>query len=276
MDISRLQATIDSAWERRGTLDAKSKASARKAVASALDLLDRGTLRVAEKSAGAWHVHQWLKKAVLLSFALTDMTPIAGGPGGARWWDKVPSKFAGWGASRFRKAGFRAVPGAVVRHSAYIAPGAVLMPCFVNVGAYVGPGTMIDTWSTVGSCAQIGAHCHISGGVGIGGVLEPVQAAPVIVEDNCFIGARSEVAEGAIVEEGAVLAMGCFIGASTKIVDRASGEVFIGRVPAYAVVVPGSLPAKDGKGPNLACCVIVKRVDARTRAKTSINELLRD
>jgi 2,3,4,5-tetrahydropyridine-2,6-dicarboxylate N-succinyltransferase len=276
MDISRLQATIDSAWERRGTLDAKSKASARKAVASALDLLDRGTLRVAEKSHGAWHVHQWLKKAVLLSFALTDMAPIAGGPGGARWWDKVPSKFAGWSASRFRQAGFRAVPGAVVRHSAYIAPGAVLMPCFVNVGAHVGPGTMIDTWSTVGSCAQIGANCHISGGVGIGGVLEPVQATPVIVEDNCFIGARSEVAEGAIVEQGAVLAMGCFIGASTKIVDRASGEVFIGRVPAYAVVVPGSLPAKDGKGPNLACCVIVKRVDARTRAKTSINELLRD
>jgi len=276
MDISRLRATIDSAWERRQTLDAKSKASARRAVASALDLLDRGTLRVAEKSNGAWRVHQWLKKAVLLSFALTDMTPIAGGPGGARWWDKVPSKFAGWGASRFRQAGFRAVPGAVVRHSAYIAPGAVLMPCFVNVGAHVGPGTMIDTWSTVGSCAQIGANCHISGGVGIGGVLEPVQATPVIVEDNCFIGARSEVAEGAIVEEGAVLAMGCFIGASTKIVDRASGEVFIGRVPAYAVVVPGSLPAKDGKGPNLACCVIVKRVDARTRAKTSINELLRD
>jgi 2,3,4,5-tetrahydropyridine-2-carboxylate N-succinyltransferase len=276
MDISRLQATIDSAWERRQTLDAKSKVSARKAVVSALDLLDRGTLRVAEKSAGAWRVHQWLKKAVLLSFALTDMTSIAGGPGGARWWDKVPSKFAGWGAAQFRKAGFRAVPGAVVRHSAYIAPGVVLMPCFVNVGAYVGPGTMIDTWSTVGSCAQIGAHCHISGGVGIGGVLEPVQAAPVIVEDNCFIGARSEVAEGAIVEEGAVLAMGCFIGASTKIVDRASREVFIGRVPAYAVVVPGSLPAKDGKGPNLACCVIVKRVDARTRAKTSINELLRD
>jgi len=276
MDISRLQATIDSAWERRQTLDAKAKASARKAVASALDLLDQGALRVAEKSGGAWHVHQWLKKAVLLSFALTEMGPIAGGPGGARWWDKVPSKFSGWGAAQFRKAGFRAVPGAVVRHSAFIAPGAVLMPCFVNVGAYVGPGTMIDTWSTVGSCAQIGADCHISGGVGIGGVLEPVQAAPVIIEDRCFIGARSEVAEGAIVEEGAVLAMGCFIGASTKIVDRASGEIFIGRVPAYAVVVPGSLPAKDGKGPSLACCVIVKRVDARTRAKTSINELLRD
>jgi 2,3,4,5-tetrahydropyridine-2,6-dicarboxylate N-succinyltransferase len=276
MDISRLQATIDSAWERRQTLDAKTKASARKAVASALDLLDRGNLRVAEKSGGAWHVHQWLKKAVLLSFVLTDTAPIAGGPGGARWWDKVPSKFAGWGAAQFRKAGFRAVPGAVVRHSAFIAPGAVLMPCFVNVGAYVGPGTMIDTWSTVGSCAQIGANCHISGGVGIGGVLEPVQAAPVIVEDHCFIGARSEVAEGAIVEEGAVLAMGCFIGGSTRIVDRTTGETFIGRVPAYAVVVPGSLPAKDGKGPSLACCVIVKRVDARTRAKTSINELLRD
>jgi len=276
MDISRLQTTIDSAWERRQTLDAKAKAAARKAVASALDLLDLGTVRVAEKSGGAWHVHQWLKKAVLLSFALTDTAPIAGGPGGARWWDKVPSKFAGWNAAQFRKAGFRAVPGAVVRHSAYIAPGAVLMPCFVNVGAYVGPSTMIDTWSTVGSCAQIGANCHISGGVGIGGVLEPVQAAPVVIEDHCFIGARSEVAEGVRVEEGAVLSMGCFIGASTKIVDRATGETFTGRVPAYSVVVPGSLPAKDGKGPSLACCVIVKRVDAKTRAKTSINELLRD
>jgi 2,3,4,5-tetrahydropyridine-2-carboxylate N-succinyltransferase len=276
MDISTLQASIDSAWERRQSLDAKGKAAARKAVAAALDLLDQGKLRVAEKSGTAWQVHQWLKKAVLLSFTLTDMGPIPGGPGGARWWDKVPSKFAGWNAAQFRKAGFRAVPGAVVRHSAYIAPGAVLMPCFVNVGAYVGPSTMIDTWSTVGSCAQIGANCHISGGVGIGGVLEPVQAAPVVIEDHCFIGARSEVAEGVRVEEGAVLSMGCFIGASTKIIDRATGETFVGHVPAYSVVVPGSLPAKDGNGPNLACCVIVKRVDAKTRAKTSINELLRD
>ncbi|MGH7002043.1 MAG: 2,3,4,5-tetrahydropyridine-2,6-dicarboxylate N-succinyltransferase, partial [Stellaceae bacterium] len=214
--------------------------------------------------------------AVLLSFRLTDMQPIAGGPGGAKWWDKVPSKFAGWSAAKFKKAGFRAVPGAVVRHSAYIAPGVVLMPSFVNVGAHVGEGTMIDTWSTVGSCAQIGRNCHISGGVGIGGVLEPVQAQPVIVEDHCFIGARSEVAEGAIVEEGAVLAMGCFIGASTKVVDRATGETFLGRVPAYSVVVPGSLPARTPGGPGLACCVIVKRVDARTRSRTSINELLRD
>src|SRR5271170_3379328 len=260
MDISRLQATIDSAWERRGTLDAKSKASARKAVASALDLLDRGTLRVAEKSHGAWHVHQWLKKAVLLSFALTDMTPISGGPGGAKWWDKVPSKFAGWGPNRFREAGFRAVPGAIVRRSAYIAPNVVLMPSFVNVGAHVGSGTMVDTWATVGSCAQIGKNCHLSGGVGIGGVLEPLQANPVVIEDDCFVGARSEVAEGVVV------------GASTKIIDRATGQVHIGRVPAYSVVVPGSLPGRalpDGSpGPGLYCAVIVKQVDAQTRAKT--------
>src|SRR5579875_1832853 len=207
---------------------------------------------------------------------LADMQSISGGPGGARWWDKVPSKFAGWSAARFKKAGFRAVPGAVVRHSAYIAPGVVLMPSFVNVGAHVGEGTMIDTWATVGSCAQIGRNCHISGGVGIGGVLEPLQAQPVIVEDNCFIGARSEVAEGAMVEEGAVLAMGCFIGASTKVVDRATGETYLGRVPAFSVVVPGSLPPRTPGGPSLACCVIVKRVDERTRARTSINELLRD
>ena len=276
MDTARLQAAIDAAWEARDRLDAKTKAAARKAVIAALDGLDAGTLRVARKHDGRWHVEEWLKKAVLLSFRLTDMQPIAGGPGGAKWWDKVPSKFAGWSAAKFKKAGFRAVPGAVVRRSAYIAPGVVLMPSFVNVGAYVGEGTMIDTWSTVGSCAQIGRNCHISGGVGIGGVLEPLQAQPVIVEDHCFIGARSEVAEGAIVEEGAVLAMGCFIGASTKIVDRATGETFLGRVPAYSVVVPGSLPARSPGGPNLACCVIVKRVDARTRSRTSINELLRD
>ncbi|MGH6973228.1 MAG: 2,3,4,5-tetrahydropyridine-2,6-dicarboxylate N-succinyltransferase [Stellaceae bacterium] len=276
MDIPRLQATIDAAWDARDRLDAKTKVAARKAVIAALDGLDTGTLRVAHKRDGRWQVEEWLKKAVLLSFRLTDMQPIAGGPGGAKWWDKVPSKFAGWSAAKFKKAGFRAVPGAVVRHSAYIAPGVVLMPSFVNVGAHVGEGTMIDTWSTVGSCAQIGRNCHISGGVGIGGVLEPVQAQPVIVEDHCFIGARSEVAEGAIVEEGAVLAMGCFIGASTKVVDRATGETFLGRVPAYSVVVPGSLPARSPGGPNLACCVIVKRVDARTRSRTSINELLRD
>src|SRR5579883_85847 len=280
MDIPRLQATIDAAWDARDRLDAKTKAAARKAVVAALDGLDAGTLRVASKRDGHWHVEEWLKKAVLLSFRLTDMQPIAGGPGGAKWWDKVPSKFAGWSAVKFKKAGFRAVPGAVVRHSAYIAPGVVLMPSFVNVGAHVGEGTMIDTWSTVGSCAQIGRNCHISGGVGIGGVLEPVQAQPVIVEDHCFIGARSEVAEGAIVEEGAVLAMGCFIGASTRIVDRATGEAFQGEVPAYSVVVPGALPGKalpDGSpGPALSCAVIVKRVDEKTRAKTSINELLRD
>ena len=276
MDISRLQATIDAAWDARDRLDAKTKAAARKAVAAALDGLDAGRLRVARKHDGRWHVEEWLKKAVLLSFRLTDMQPIAGGPGGAKWWDKVPSKFAGWSTAKFKKAGFRAVPGAVVRHSAYIAPGVVLMPSFVNVGAHVGEGTMIDTWSTVGSCAQIGRNCHISGGVGIGGVLEPVQAQPVIVEDHCFIGARSEVAEGVIVEEGAVLSMGCFIGASTKVVDRATGETFLGRVPAYSVVVPGSLPPRSPGGPNLACCVIVKRVDARTRSRTSINELLRD
>ena len=276
MDTARLQAAVDAAWDARDSLDAKTKAAARKAVTAALDGLDAGTLRVASKRDSRWHVEEWLKKAVLLSFRLTDMQPIAGGPGGAKWWDKVPSKFAGWSAAKFKKAGFRAVPGAVVRHSAYIAPGVVLMPCFVNVGAHVGEGTMIDTWSTVGSCAQIGRNCHISGGVGIGGVLEPVQAQPVIVEDHCFIGARSEVAEGAIIEEGAVLAMGCFIGASTKVVDRATGETFLGRVPAYSVVVPGSLPPRTPGGPNLACCVIVKRVDARTRSRTSINELLRD
>ena len=228
-----------------------------------------------ERAPDGWTVNQWLKKAVLLSFRLTPMEAIGGGPGGAHWWDKVPSKFAGWDANRFAGAGFRAVPGAIVRRGAFIGKGAVLMPSFVNIGAYVDEGTMIDTWATVGSCAQIGKNVHISGGTGIGGVLEPLQAGPVIIEDNCFIGARSEVAEGVIVEEGAVLSMGVFIGASTKIVDRASGEIHMGRVPAYSVVVPGTLPGKDG-GPGLACAVIVKRVDARTRSKTSINELLRD
>src|SRR5579885_2575057 len=280
MEIARLQTTIDAAWDARDRLDARARAAARRAVASALDALDSGRLRVAAKRDGQWHVEQWLKKAVLLSFRRADMQSISGGPGGARWWDKVPSKFAGWSAARFKKAGFRAVPGAVVRHSAYIAPGVVLMPSFVNVGAHVGEGTMIDTWATVGSCAQIGRDCHISGGVGIGGVLEPLQAAPVIVEDGCFIGARSEIAEGVIVRQGAVIAMGVVIGASTKIVDRHSGEVLYGEVPPYAVVVPGSLPGEpraDGRpSPNLSCAVIVKRVDERTRAKTSINELLRD
>jgi 2,3,4,5-tetrahydropyridine-2-carboxylate N-succinyltransferase len=275
-----LAATIDAAWETRESIGPATKGAVREAVEAALDGLDSGRLRVAEKFAGRWHVHQWLKKAVLLSFRLNDMAMIAGGPGGASWWDKVPSKFAGWDAARFRDGGFRAVPGAVVRRSAHVAPGVVLMPSFVNVGAYVGGGTMVDTWATVGSCAQIGRNCHLSGGVGIGGVLEPVQAEPVIVEDNCFIGARSEVVEGVVVEEGAVLAMGTFISATTKIVDRATGQIYQGRVPAYSVVVPGSLPARpfaDGSpAPSLACAVIIKQVDERTRAKTAINELLRD
>jgi len=241
---------------------------------------DSGTLRVCEKNDGAWTVNQWLKKAVLLSFRLNDMMAIAGGPGEETpWFDKVPSKFAGWSEEHFRAAGFRAVPGAIVRNSAYVAPGVVLMPCFVNLGAYVGEGTMIDTWATIGSCAQIGSNCHISGGAGIGGVLEPLQANPVIIEDDCFVGARSEVAEGVIVEQGAVLSMGVYLGASTRIVDRASGEVYYGRVPAYSVVVPGSMAGQalaDGKpGPSLYCAVIVKQVDAQTRSKTSINELLR-
>ncbi len=285
MTDTQLEATIDAAWNTRDGLSTATSGPVRDAVDAALDGLDTGRLRVAEKIDDKWRVHQWLKKAVLLSFRLADMTEIAGGPGdalrgGAQWWDKVPSKFAGWGSNRFRAAGFRAVPNCVVRRSAYIAPGVVLMPCFVNVGAYVDQGTMIDTWSTVGSCAQIGKNCHISGGVGIGGVLEPVQAEPVIIEDNCFIGARSEVAEGVIVETGSVLAMGTFIGASTRIIDRATGQVHVGRVPAYSVVVPGTLPGKplpDGSpGPSLYCAVIVKRVDERTRSKTSINELLRD
>ncbi len=281
MSHAELARTIDDAFERRDGIGPATKGPARDAVEAALELLDSGQARVAEKTGnGTWRVNQWLKKAVLLSFRLNDMAVIAGGPGQAAWWDKVASKFDGWDEARFRAGGFRAVPGAVVRRSAYIAPGVVLMPCFVNLGAYVDEGTMIDTWSTVGSCAQIGKNCHISGGVGIGGVLEPLQAEPVIVEDRCFIGARSEVAEGAIVREGAVLAMGVFIGASTRIVDRATGATFRGEVPAYSVVVPGSMPGKplpDGTpGPALNCAVIVKRVDEGTRAKTSINDLLRD
>jgi 2,3,4,5-tetrahydropyridine-2,6-dicarboxylate N-succinyltransferase len=270
-----LAQIIDDAWERRDSLAAAAQGPVREAVNEALDALDSGKTRVAEKVAGEWHVHQWLKKAVLLSFRLTEMKAIAGAPGGAHWWDKVDSKFAGWTDAQFRAAGFRAVPGAVVRRSAFIANGVVLMPSFVNVGAHVGEATMVDTWATVGSCAQIGAHCHISGGAGIGGVLEPIQAAPVIVEDNCFIGARSEVAEGVIVGEGSVISMGVYLGQSTKIVDRATGEIFYGRVPPYSVVVAGNLPQGEGR-PSLYCAVIVKRVDERTRAKTSINELLRD
>lgn len=278
--MTNIRTIIDEAWESRDTLGFDTQGAVRDAVDGALDALDAGTVRVAEQVGGEWVVHQWLKKAVLLSFVLNDMTPIAGGPGGGSWWDKVPSKFQGWDAARFRAAGFRAVPSAVVRHSAYIAPSVVLMPSFVNVGAYVDRGTMIDTWATVGSCAQIGKGCHISGGAGIGGVLEPLQAEPVIVEDNCFIGARSEVVEGVIVEEGAVLGMGVFVGASTKIVDRATGEIVYGRVPAYSVVVAGSMaggaPDDGAVRPNLYCAVIIKRVDERTRSKTSINELLRD
>jgi 2,3,4,5-tetrahydropyridine-2,6-dicarboxylate N-succinyltransferase len=275
-----LQSTIESAWDDREAVGASTRGPVRDAVETALDLLDRGEARVAAKSGKEWTVNQWLKKAVLLSFRLNDMGLIAGAPGGASWWDKVPSKFAGMTAEDFRKAGFRAVPGAVVRRSAYIAPGVVLMPSFVNLGAYVGSGTMVDTWATVGSCAQIGENVHLSGGVGIGGVLEPLQANPTIIEDNCFIGARSEVVEGVVVGEGSVLAMGTFISASTKVVDRATGKTYIGAVPPYSVVVSGNLPGKalpDGSpGPSLYCAVIVKTVDEKTRAKTSINELLRD
>jgi 2,3,4,5-tetrahydropyridine-2,6-dicarboxylate N-succinyltransferase len=275
-----LARTIDAAFEDRANVDASTRGPVRKAVETALHLLDSGEARVAEKTNGGWHVHQWLKKAVLLSFRLSDMGRISGAPGGAHWWDKVPSKFEGWDDADFKRAGFRAVPGSVVRRGAYVAPGVVLMPSFLNLGAYVDEGTMVDTWATVGSCAQIGRHCHLSGGVGIGGVLEPLQANPTIIEDNCFIGARSEVVEGVVVGEGSVLSMGVFLSASTKIVDRDTGEVFRGQVPPYSVVVPGTLPGKplpDGSpGPALSCAVIVKRVDAQTRAKTSINDLLRD
>jgi 2,3,4,5-tetrahydropyridine-2-carboxylate N-succinyltransferase len=281
MPSSDLQSAVEQAWEDRDSIGPSTAGPVREAILAALDRLDRGEARVAEKIDGEWRVNEWLKKAVLLSFRLNENTPIAGGPGDSTtWWDKVPSKFEGWGADRFRKAGFRAVPNCVVRHSAYIAPGVVLMPSFVNLGAYVDSGTMVDTWATVGSCAQIGRNVHLSGGAGIGGVLEPLQASPVIVEDNCFIGARSEVAEGVIVEQGAVLSMGVYLGASTRIVDRETGEIHVGRVPAYSVVVPGTLPGRpmaDGApGPNLYCAVIVKKVDAQTRAKTSINELLRE
>ena len=278
MELATLQPRIEALWERRAELTPATTGEDRNAVEAVLEALDSGQARVAEPDgAGGWRVNQWLKQAVLLSFRLEDsvVTDAAAGA-----YDKVPLKFADWGENRFKEAGFRAVPGAVVRRSAFIAPGVVLMPSFVNLGAYVDGNTMVDTWTTVGSCAQIGKNCHLSGGVGIGGVLEPLQANPVVIEDDCFIGARSEVAEGVIVERGAVLSMGVFLGASTKIIDRATGEVFVGRVPAYSVVVPGSLPGKplpDGSpGPSLYCAVIVKRVDARTREKTSINELLRD
>lgn len=275
-----LQNTIEQAWEGRDTVSTETKGAVREAVEDVLDQLDRGQMRIAEKTGGAWKVNEWLKKAVLLSFRLNPMQPIESGPGQSLWWDKVPSKFAGWKNKDFEAAGFRAVPNCIVRRSAYIAPGVVLMPSFVNLGAHVGKNTMVDTWATIGSCAQIGSHCHISGGTGIGGVLEPLQAGPVIIEDNVFIGARSEVAEGVIVEEGSVLSMGVFIGASTRIVDRSTGQVHVGRVPPYSVVVPGSMPGKplpDGSpGPSLYCAVIVKTVDAQTRSKTSINDLLRD
>jgi len=274
-----LAETINDAWERRDAVGFETTGPVRDAVDRALAMLDAGEARVAEPVDGSWRVHQWLKKAVLLSFRLNDMVAVSGAPAGGHWFDKVASKFAGWDEARFRKAGFRAVPGCVVRHSAYVAPGAVLMPCFLNIGAHVGAGSMIDTWATVGSCAQIGANCHISGGTGIGGVLEPLQADPVIIEDNCFIGARAEVAEGVRVGKGSVLSMGVFIGASTRIVDRTTGEIHYGQVPPYSVVVSGTMPGApmpNGQpGPGLYCAVIVKRVDERTRAKTSINDLLR-
>ena len=279
MPVNNLELSVNELWGRRDTLSPQTRGPDRDHIEAALDLLDTGQARVAEPDPSGWHVNQWLKKAVLLSFRVTDSAPTQG-PAGAPAFDKVPLKFTGWGENRFREAGFRVVPGAVVRRSAYLAPGVVLMPSFVNTGAYVDRNTMVDTWATVGSCAQIGRNCHLSGGVGIGGVLEPLQANPVVIEDDCFIGARSEVAEGVIVEHGSVLSMGVYIGASTKIIDRTTGEIHQGRVPAFSVVVPGSLPGRplpDGSpGPSLYCAVIVKRVDAQTRAKTSINELLRD
>ncbi len=281
MSASDLARTIEDAFENRAEIGFSSKGEVRDAVEEALDLLDTGKARVAERqSDGNWTVNQWLKKAVLLSFRLNDMAEIPGGPGGAVWWDKVPSKFAGWSEADFRAGGFRVVPGALVRRSAFIDKGVVLMPSFVNLGAHVGQNTMVDSWVTVGSCAQIGANVHLSGGVGIGGVLEPLQAGPTIIEDDCFIGARSEVVEGVVVGQGSVISMGVFIGQSTRIVDRNTGEVYMGKVPPYSVVVSGSMPGRplpDGKpGPSLYCAVIVKRVDAKTRSKTSINELLRD
>ena len=279
-DRSALEATLEAAWETRDKIDPAHTGPIREAVDEVLAMLDHGELRVAEKLEGEWRVHQWAKKAVLLSFRLNPMTLIGGGPGGAGWWDKVPSKFSGWSEVDFGKAGFRAVPGAIVRRSAFIAPNVILMPSFVNLGAYVDSGTMVDTWVTVGSCAQIGKNVHLSGGVGIGGVLEPLQANPTIIEDNCFIGARSEVVEGVIVGEGSVISMGVFIGQSTKIVDRETGEIHMGRVPPYSVVVSGNMPGKllpnGAPSPSLYCAVIVKKVDAQTRSKTSVNELLRD
>ncbi|HYM66737.1 MAG TPA: 2,3,4,5-tetrahydropyridine-2,6-dicarboxylate N-succinyltransferase [Patescibacteria group bacterium] len=279
-DTAELQGAIEAVWEERQGVNQGTTGVVRDTVEAALDLLDKGEVRVAERTPAGWTVNQWLKKAVLLSFRLNDTVAISGAPGGATWWDKVPSKFAGMTPDDFRRAGFRAVPGAIVRRSAYIATGVVLMPSFVNLGAYVDEGTMVDTWATVGSCAQIGKNCHISGGAGIGGVLEPLQAGPVVIEDNCFIGARAEVAEGVHVGEGSVLSMGVYLGASTTIIDRATGEKHFGEVPPYSVVVSGTMPGKplpDGSpGPNLYCAVIVKKVDAKTRSKTSINELLRD
>ena len=280
MSNAQLETAIENAWDTRDQITSATTGEVRDAIEDTLNALDSGQLRVAEKQEdGNWHVNQWAKKAVLLGFRIKDMEHQQGGPQGAGWWDKVDSKFKGWGDTQWQQAGFRAVPNCVVRKSAYIAPGVVLMPSFVNIGAYVDSGTMVDTWATVGSCAQVGKGVHLSGGVGLGGVLEPLQAGPVIIEDNCFIGARSEVVEGVIVEEGSVLSMGVFITATTKIIDRNTGEIFVGRVPAYSVVVPGTLPGKplpDGTpGPSLACAVIVKRVDAQTRSKTSINELLR-
>jgi 2,3,4,5-tetrahydropyridine-2-carboxylate N-succinyltransferase len=282
-DLKQLEQTINAAFEHAADITPATQGDIREAVEAAMAMLDDGSARVAEKSGGDWQVNQWLKKAVLLSFRLNDMTMIDGGPGGAGWWDKVASKFDGWDDAAFKQAGFRAVPNCVVRRGSYIAPGVVLMPSFVNLGAYVDEGTMVDTWATVGSCAQIGKNVHISGGAGIGGVLEPLQANPTIIEDNCFIGARSEVAEGVIVREGAVLSMGVFLSASTKIVNRATGEISRGEVPPYSVVVPGTLPGTlpstvsgEAGQPSLACAVIVKTVDAQTRSKTSVNELLRD
>ena len=275
MTFAALEPVIDAAWEARDAVTLTTTGEVRDAVEATLEALDKGLLRVAEKRGNDWHTNQWAKKAVLLSFRLNDMAVISGGNGASTWWDKVPSKFEGWGENQWRAAGFRAVPGSIVRRSAFIGRNVVLMPSFVNVGAFVDEGTMVDGWATVGSCAQIGKNVHISGGAGIGGVLEPLQAAPTIIEDGCFIGARSEVAEGVIVGEGAVLSMGVFLGASTKIVDRATGEIHMGKVPPYSVLVPGSLPGPNG-GPGLYCAVIVKRVDAQTRSKTSINELLRD
>ncbi len=280
MSAAELQPIIDAAWDARDGVNASTTGEVRDAVVETLDMIDSGSLRVASKEDGEWVVHQWAKKAVLLSFRLFDNAVIGGGPGQAVWWDKVASKFDAWGPEQFGNAGFRAVPGSIVRRGSFVAPNAILMPSFVNIGAYVGEGTMVDTWATVGSCAQVGANCHLSGGVGLGGVLEPLQANPVIIEDNCFIGARSEVVEGVIVGEGSVLSMGVFITSTTKIVNRDTGEIISGHVPPYSVVVPGTMPGRplpDGSpGPSLSCAVIVKTVDEQTRSKTSINDLLRD